>query len=180
MSPASTRADAVRNRQAILDAAQKVLISEGLSLQVTHVAELAGVGVATIYRNFTDRDTLITAVLSNMADELLELVQVSASADDPLDALTAAIGAMIERLSQQRALTDLATRWRNHYPDSPSLVNLQQQLGKLLKAAQKAGQVRKGIDAEDLRVLIVAASLADRGRPARQRLLDVIVAGIRS
>jgi AcrR family transcriptional regulator len=176
MSPASTRADAVRNRQAILDAAQKVLISEGLSLQVTHVAELAGVGVATIYRNFTDRDTLITAVLSNMADEL----QVSASADDPLDALTAAIGAMIERLSQQRALTDLATRWRNHYPDSPSLVNLQQQLGKLLKAAQKAGQVRKGIDAEDLRVLIVAASLADRGRPARQRLLDVIVAGIRS
>jgi AcrR family transcriptional regulator len=180
MPRVSSRADAVRNRSAIVEAARSVLMSDGLSLQISQVADLAGVGVATIYRNFQDRESLITAVLSQMADELLELVDGASGVGDPMESLTGAIVAMTDRLCEQRALVDVAVRWRDSYPDNPSLVNLQQRLGQLLKAAQRAKQVRKGVDAEDLRVLLIAVSISSGNRASRQRLIDIIIAGLRA
>jgi AcrR family transcriptional regulator len=179
MAGTSLRSDAVRNRTAIVSAARSVLISDGLTLQIAQVAELAGVGVATIYRNFEDREALITAVLSQMADELLELVEAAGDGRDPIGSLTAAIVAMTERLAEQRALVDIATQWRDRYPDNPSLVNLQGRLGELLVAAQQVGQVRGDVDAEDLRVLMIAVSLATGAGDMRERLVDVIVSGLR-
>src|ERR1017187_3819251 len=46
------RADAVRNRERILEAAEAVFSTEGVSVPIDRVAERAGVGVGTVYRHF--------------------------------------------------------------------------------------------------------------------------------
>jgi len=51
------RADAVRNRERILEAAEAVFSTEGVSVPIDRVAERAGVGVGTVYRTSLPRRT---------------------------------------------------------------------------------------------------------------------------
>ena len=63
--PARTvRADARRNREAVLDAAREVLAAGGLDAPMEAVARGAGVGVATVYRHFPTKATLVDAVIA--------------------------------------------------------------------------------------------------------------------
>lgn len=56
------RADAARNRQAILESARRLVATEGV-FSIEDVARAAGVGVGTIYRRFGDRAGLAYAVV---------------------------------------------------------------------------------------------------------------------
>ena len=51
MTTAPLRKDAARNWQRIVDVGRR-LVDDGVSLQLNEVAQLAGVGVATVYRHF--------------------------------------------------------------------------------------------------------------------------------
>ena len=57
------RADALRNREAILRAARAVFESEGVLASLDGVAMRAGVGNATLYRNFPTRADLLAAAM---------------------------------------------------------------------------------------------------------------------
>ena len=57
------RADAARNRQAIICAAGSVFAERGTAVTLEHIAEVAGVGVGTIYRRFASIDDLVSVVL---------------------------------------------------------------------------------------------------------------------
>lgn len=62
--PPPERADAARNRQALLDAASRIMVARGVdALSMDHVAAEAGVGVGTVYRRFGDRAGLLYALL---------------------------------------------------------------------------------------------------------------------
>src|SRR6266566_3404558 len=75
MPPASTRtqrADAARNRQLLLEAARRLIDERGPAVVMDEVARRAGVGNATLYRNFPTRGDLLAAVY---ADEVAALCQ---------------------------------------------------------------------------------------------------------
>ena len=58
------RADAARNRRALLAAAHEIMVAEGIdALTMDRVAAAAGVGVGTVYRRFGDRAGLAYALL---------------------------------------------------------------------------------------------------------------------
>ena len=57
------RADAVRNRARILEAAEAVFAAEGIEAPVDDIAEKAGVGVGTLYRHFPTKEKLCEAIL---------------------------------------------------------------------------------------------------------------------
>jgi AcrR family transcriptional regulator len=57
------RADAERNRQAIICAAGRVFAERGTGVTLEHIADQAGVGVGTIYRRFASVDALVSVVL---------------------------------------------------------------------------------------------------------------------
>src|SRR5690349_15235935 len=59
---ARLRADARRNRAQILAAARDVFAEQGAGAPLDEVARRAGVGIATLYRRFPDRQSLIGAV----------------------------------------------------------------------------------------------------------------------
>ncbi|MCA1690534.1 MAG: TetR/AcrR family transcriptional regulator, partial [Actinobacteria bacterium] len=67
------RADAQRNRDAILLAAGEVFAEEGLDAPLCEIARRAGVGQGTLYRRFATREALVEAIADNHLAELAEL-----------------------------------------------------------------------------------------------------------
>ena len=72
------RRDAQRNREAIVRAACEVMTSRRQAIGMSEVARRAGVGLATLYRHFPDRDALATAVVADRVERLAALVAAGA------------------------------------------------------------------------------------------------------
>src|SRR5919106_3628855 len=66
------RADARRNREAVVAAAKKLFADEGLDAQMPDVAKAAKVGVGTVYRHFPTKDHLIAALAEDRFERLAE------------------------------------------------------------------------------------------------------------
>ena len=104
MSQAPQRKDAQRNREAILCAARELFAERG-DVPMYEVARLAGVGQATLYRNFPDRRNLVAALL----EEHLERVeQLAAEHDGDPDAFFVLLRAIVETMASSHALGELA------------------------------------------------------------------------
>ncbi len=100
------RADAVKNRQRILDAAEAIFATEGLAVPIDAVAERAGVGVGTLYRHFPTKEALFEAIVAARLEDLLELAKARAGAGDPGDALFAFLGEFAHQASAKHDLFD--------------------------------------------------------------------------
>lgn len=72
MAARPQRADAVRNKQALLAAAAEVFISSGVDAPIREIARQAGVGLGTIYRHFPTRADLIIAVYRHQIEACAE------------------------------------------------------------------------------------------------------------
>src|SRR3954468_3222846 len=81
------RADAVRNREIVLEAAKAVFSSGGPDASLEAVAKRAGVGIGTLYRHFPTREALFEAVYRREVEQLSELAERLKTAKDPVDAL---------------------------------------------------------------------------------------------
>jgi AcrR family transcriptional regulator len=81
------RADAQRNRDAILRAARETFEAEGVLASLDGIALRAGVGNATLYRNFPTRNDLLAAVIEDSIGDLLresEALEKEMAADEAL------------------------------------------------------------------------------------------------
>ena len=83
------RADAQRNRDKILAAAVRVFAEEGLDAHLERIAREAGVGTATLYRNFPTREALVEAAHRNEVAQLCAAVPGLLAAKPPYEALRA-------------------------------------------------------------------------------------------
>src|SRR5215475_7288851 len=66
------RADAERNRRRLLDAAESLFRERGLDVGVGEIAERAGVGRGTLFRNFPSKEHLIAAIVVERMQESVE------------------------------------------------------------------------------------------------------------
>ncbi|MGA9276505.1 TetR/AcrR family transcriptional regulator [Ilumatobacter sp.] len=66
------RADARRNRRGLLDAAIELILDIGGEPSRDAIAQRAGVGIATLYRHFPDRQDLLRAVVLDVLDRTVE------------------------------------------------------------------------------------------------------------
>ena len=69
------RRDATDNRDRLLLAAEYVFASQGTSANLDHIAHAAGVGPATLYRRFANKDALVREVLHAFFSGLIELAK---------------------------------------------------------------------------------------------------------
>src|SRR6266576_6531917 len=81
------RADAVRNRERVLEAARTVFTSGGPEASLEAVARTAGVGIGTLYRHFPTREALFEAVYRREVQQLADLAEQLKQGAQPLDAL---------------------------------------------------------------------------------------------
>ena len=94
------RADAARNRQAIVEAARAVFAEQGLDAPLDEIAKRAGTGNATLYRRFPQRADLVAAVFADRMAEHVAAVEAGLADDDPWRGFASyieAVGAMQAR-----------------------------------------------------------------------------------
>src|SRR2546421_9536435 len=81
------RADARRNREAVITAAKKLFADQGLDVQMPDVARVAKVGVGTVYRHFRTKDELIAALAADRFERLAEKAHEALQTEDAWDGI---------------------------------------------------------------------------------------------
>jgi AcrR family transcriptional regulator len=157
-APRRPRADAVRNRQLIVDAATAAFGELGLDASVAEIARRAGVGTGTLFRHFPSKDDLIHAVIETRMQEWTVAAEAALSEPDPGKAFEKFLFAAADAQVRDRGLLDAMTQ---HVIDAPELLECNRQAvslsDEILKRAQQAGVVRNDVVTEDLRYLVSAA-----------------------
>ncbi|MFD5465038.1 TetR/AcrR family transcriptional regulator [Kitasatospora sp. NPDC127059] len=99
------QAQAQRTRSGVLAAAAAVFVDQGVQAPIRDIAERAGVGVGTIYRNFPTRADLVTAVYRHQIDTCAALApRLLAESATPFAALSRWADAFVEFLVTKHGL----------------------------------------------------------------------------
>jgi AcrR family transcriptional regulator len=173
------RADAVRNRSLILDAAVDLFATRGLEASVQTIAHQAGVSTGTVSRHFPTKDLLYEAVLSRGMDQLTDLARSYRSERDPGPAFFALFDAVVTAGSVNRGLAqrlNAAVNPKAVATIGQSVQILCDELEATLTAAQQAGAVRSELTLEDVETLMDAC-MSRTDSP--QRLATVVKQGLR-
>src|SRR5580704_12930967 len=99
----SLRKDAKRNREAILDAARE-LFADSADVAMCEVARRAGVGQATLYRNFPDRRALAAEILG---EHVARFARLAAEHDGDPEAFFVLLRRLVESMAHLYAVSEL-------------------------------------------------------------------------
>ena len=81
------RSDAQANRRRLIDAAHAVFAERGVNAEMKEIAERAGVGVGTIYRNFATKEDLLLAIVQSLVEQAEAIVRRAEVEPDPARAI---------------------------------------------------------------------------------------------
>ncbi len=180
------RADAARNRQAIIEAARRRYGQRGLDAPLDEIARLAGVGNATLYRHFPSRCALAAAVFADTLHRIIEAGREALGDPDPWRAFAGHVRFLCELQATDRGLADLLI---TRVTGAPGLEELRQRayadFVRIAGRAQASGALRADFVPEDLVLLLMAnAGLVSRtAGPAPQawtRFIDFALDGLRA
>lgn len=141
------RRDAQRNRQRIIEAAKRALTAGPDPVKIETIAQEAGVGVGTLYRNFPSREALVEEVYRS---ELTHLCAVAA------------------QLVADHPPADAMRKWMRCYQD---FVATKHGMAEALRAVIASGAINSGQTREHLNGAI--ATILDAGRTDGSLRADV-------
>lgn len=167
LSNGQLRNDAIRNREAIVGAARELFADAG-EVSMCEVARRAGVGQATLYRNFPDRTALIAEILGEHIDRIARIAEECSG--DP-DAFFVLLRRLVEGVVNFYALGELA---RADACVDNQLEQGRQRIAELMKRplsdAKAAGALRRDASLEDVfLVLLMARGAMSRSNGAAAR-----------
>ena len=178
------RADARRNIDALLAAAEQEFSTHGVDVNVRAIAARAGVGTATLYRHFPLRSDLVTAVFRREVDECAALGVSLAATQDADEALTVWIEHYARFIVTKPGLAAALHFGDPAFPALPAYFQQRRSpvLQQLLDAAAEAGAVRGDVDPLDLlsavaKLCIPPAGTDDTSRSTR--MISVLIDGLR-
>jgi len=178
------RADALRNRERVLEAAKTVFSSGGADASLEAVARRAGVGIGTLYRHFPTREALYEAVYRREVEQLGELAEQLKNEPEPVEALRRWLSSNVEFVATKKGMSAALALAAQASPElrSYSFDRLTKAASSLLDRAVAAGEIRGDVTPEDLiRALVGMCYMHDQPGWQRTvlRLLDVFVDGLR-
>jgi AcrR family transcriptional regulator len=176
------RADALRNADKIVRAAIAILRESGPEVSLDEIARHAGIGIATVYRRFGDRDGVIRAAFQTyFAEEVEPLVLTARDAPDAGCALTEALTGAVDTLATHHGLLKAARE------SGAFTVDIAERfigpLGAVLARAQRHEQVRADLTVRDLAAIVVMVLAtvhpSDPAHDDARRYLALLLPGLR-
>jgi AcrR family transcriptional regulator len=180
------RADAARNRRAIIDAAGELYGQRGLDTPFDDIARRAGVGNATLYRHFPSRCTLLAAVFADTLARVVTAAEQALTISDPWDAFATHFRFLCNLQATNRGLADLLT---TAVTGAPQIERLRERayryFVRLADRAQTTGALRADITPQDIALLLMANAglihrTADIAVTTSTRFADLTLDGLRS
>jgi AcrR family transcriptional regulator len=179
------RSDARRNRELLVAAAARLFAAQGAGAPLDSVARDAGVGNATMYRNFPTREAMLEAVLHERYQQLASSAEDLLDATPPDAALVAWLREFVAYTQTFHGLPDpvMATLRDRDSALYASCKAMRTAAARLLTRAQHAGTIRSDIDPTDLFThaagIAWAAQRAPHDPGRTHRLLTVLADGLR-
>ena len=178
------RADAERNRLALIAAAKRAFSRDGATASLEDIARTAGVGIGTLYRHFPTRDALIEEVYHQAVGQLGAAAGSLMETHEPVEALREWLLLFIAYMGTKRlmagAINSLSGGGDRVYAGSGDI--MRGALERLVRHAEARGDIRAVAEPYDLlRAIagILYVSPEDDWEPGARAMVDVIIAGLR-
>jgi AcrR family transcriptional regulator len=181
-APRPLRADAQRNIDSLLDAAKSVFGTSGVDAPAKEIADLAGVGVGTLYRHFPKRSDLVKAVFQHEVDACADAAPALAAKHEPVVALEKWLERYTEFLATKRGLASALHSGDPAFDALPGyfIGRLGPAVGSLVDAAVEAGEIRAVASPKDLLYAVskLCVPLHDEEPEHGRRMIDLLVDGL--
>jgi AcrR family transcriptional regulator len=180
LSTPPRRADAERNRDKILAAARGAFAEPGNEISMAEISRRAGVGMATLYRNFPGRQELLEALYTNEVDVLCQAAQ-SIEGETPGSVLTAWLYRFSAFFTAKQPLgAELLKQSGGSAPVmSRSRARVMSAGRPLLAAAQHSNEIRDDVTLEQILDMIVAIASIQGDPDYVQPILQTALDGLR-
>lgn len=178
--PRPMRADAVKNRERILEAANRQIIARGPEVPMEAIAADANVAVGTLYRHFPTKSDLVAAVLAEhfasmtrAAEEVVERVEAGARAFDEIVAFARAV---MEAAASNQAVKAAARALGAYRENEADRERGQRAMERILEAGKAAGDLRPDLTVEDFHLFFMTVPI-DQPAHVRDRWLELMMDG---
>ena len=184
-APRALRADARRNREAVIAAAKKLFADEGLDAQMPDVAKAARVGVGTVYRHFPTKEDLIAALAAERFERLAEKARDAIAAENPWEGLCDFIRFSAQIQADDRGLCEVMGSRPEVMEVSAYAVGLDELAAEMVKRAKGSGKLRKDLEWRDIPMIACGLGRitpAEMGPAAGRwpRLVEIVIDGLRA
>ncbi|MFE2205022.1 TetR/AcrR family transcriptional regulator [Streptomyces rubiginosohelvolus] len=184
--PEALRADARENRERILRAAREAYALHGIDVPISTIARRAGVGVATLYRRFPTRTSLITEAFTEQLTECAGALDDALKDPDPWRGFCTVLRKVCAMQAADRGFTHaFLARFPGDTAYAGERDRAEEGLALLVRRAKEAGALRPDFDVSD----VVLALLANNGvangagpeaAAASRRLVDYLLESFRA
>lgn len=151
------RADAAHNRARILTVARELFAERGIDVPMTAIARRAGVGVATLFRRFPDRRSLIAEVFATQIGHCESVLDEAAADPDPWHGFCMFVENLGRMQIEDRGFTEafLSTFAGDSGVDEKRM-RAESTFADLVDRAQTEGRLRSDFHPSDLLLIFLA------------------------
>lgn len=178
------RADALRNRERILEAAKEEFTRSGANASLDDIARQAGVGPGTLYRHFPTREELLLGVYRSELEKLAAAERKLGESKAPAEALRAWLLLFVDAIAAKQLIAPALNTLLGERSKEVEGCHVQVKgaLRTLVKRAVASGDIRKDLDPMDLLRALVGVSnvaAAPDWQQSAKRLVGILIAGSR-
>ncbi len=180
------RVDARNNRARIVEAARELFADAGLDVTMTDIARRSGVGVATLYRRFPTKESLVTEAFAEQIEVCASVVDDALADPDPWRAFRT----VLEKVCAMQAVDKgFTAAFISTFPDAVAFDSLraraEQGFGELAGRAKDAGALRADFTLDDLTLLLMAnggiiTETPEAALAASKRLVALMLQALRA
>ena len=178
------RADAARNRSQLLEVATRVFASAGTEPSMRAIAREAGVGIATLYRHFPTRESLVDAVYRDQVARLTDGARELLARLPPPAALRRWAELFGDWIAAKNGMlgTLLAMIESGEIAHAQTQAELLAAIDDILSAGRATGELRANVTAEDIAASLIGIYTVARPpehHARATRLLNILMDGLR-
>ena len=178
------RADAALNHERLVQAAREVFAERGFSATLQDIANHAGVGVGTIYRNFASKQQIIETLYEEAVASALSGVDEALTIADPWRALVTFFEVTASSQAADRGLTAMFLGSGSSTPFDRTAARILETVSPLFDRASAAGVLREGVVVTDIlpifAMLDAVYHLSDEDPELWRRYLSILLDGLRA
>jgi AcrR family transcriptional regulator len=179
------RADALRNRDRLLEAAKASFANAGADVSLDEIARQAGVGIGTLYRHFPTRGAIVEAVYRREVEQLAEAANRLTAMLPPGDALHAWMRLFVDYVSTKKVIAPALKAMVGGASElyASSTARITHAMTKMVERAKAAGEIRADTDPADLLRALAGFTHFNAGaewEPSARRLIDILMDGLRT
>jgi AcrR family transcriptional regulator len=179
--PPIRRADAARNREKILTAARAAFGESEAEVSMAEISRRAGVGMATLYRNFSGRRELLEALYVDEVDGVCRAAE-TVDGETPGAAFAAWLHRFFAFFNSKRHVgSELLKQTDDSNPFFSENRDRVHAAGRpLFRAAQRSHEVRDDLTLEQILDMVIAIARIDGESDYLEPILKTTLDGLRS